>query len=262
MRENKNKTNSTNTKIKKNNDNMILKNNGSNNKQNSSKNSTNDNSKKGKSNCYKSSNNINVYNIGVKNVYVDNKSVNIYSGNNINKEIQENISYSRKSSANTPNNNYCNRQKHKKTSNRIQSVNIDKNKNIGYKITSDEQNQSFKFNSPAIVRKDIFGSVIEKHGKQKISFADNPLIKPMNKSRSCPDIKGDNNKNNNNKNEGKEGENIDQNSKLYDPFAEVILIQSYKALNKKNVYGDKPRTRTTVAKDTELICCGTYCNIF
>ena len=262
IREYRHKSNVSSAKNNKNNDFISLINNNFNNSYfaipNSSKNSTKD--MKGRSNLgsHKSSSNINVYNIGVKNVYVDNKSVNVYAGQNIFQDFPDNISsYSRKSSENNPNNLYINRKKNKKgTYNKIHNINIDKKGNLGYKITSGEQNQSFKFNYPNI-RKDIFGSVIEHNGKQKISFADNPLVKKsMNKSKSCPDINNDNN------NVKIDGVVCDKNSKYYDPFAEVILIQSYKELNKKNVYGDKPRTRSSVAKDTELICCGTYCNIF
>ena len=85
------------------------------------------------------------------------------------------------------------------------------------------------------IRKDIFGEIIRKGGKQKISFADNVLLSVI------EDIE-DNDNNNNKKNIYK-----------YDNIVEIIDVESYKKQNKiMNFEG---------SNEKETICCES-CNIF
>ena len=88
------------------------------------------------------------------------------------------------------------------------------------------------------IRKDIFGEIIKKGGKQKISFADNVLLSVIEDNED-----NDNNKNNINKN----------NVYKYDNIVEIIDVESYKNQNKFMNYERN--------NEKEIICCET-CNIF
>ena len=93
------------------------------------------------------------------------------------------------------------------------------------------------------IRKDIFGEIIKKGGKQKISFADNVLLSVIEDNED-----NDNNNNDNNKN------NINKNTVYkYDNIVEIIDVESYKNQNKFMNYERN--------NEKEIICCET-CNIF
>ena len=93
------------------------------------------------------------------------------------------------------------------------------------------------------IRKDIFGEIIRKGGKQKISFADNVLLSVIEDNEDNDNNNNDNNKNNINKN----------NVYKYDNIVEIIDVESYKNQNKFMNYERN--------NEKEIICCET-CNIF
>ena len=93
------------------------------------------------------------------------------------------------------------------------------------------------------IRKDIFGEIIKKGGKQKISFADNVLLSVIEDNEDNDNNNNDNNKNNINKN----------NVYKYDNIVEIIDVESYKNQNKFMNYERN--------NEKEIICCET-CNIF
>ena len=93
------------------------------------------------------------------------------------------------------------------------------------------------------IRKDIFGEIIKKGGKQKISFADNVLLSVIEDNEDNDNNNNDNNKNNINKN----------NVYKYDNIVEIIDVESYKNQNKFMNYERND--------EKETICCET-CNIF
>ena len=96
------------------------------------------------------------------------------------------------------------------------------------------------------IRKDIFGEIIKKGGKQKISFADNVLLSVI------EDIE-DNDNNNNNNNNNNSNINNSKNVYKYDNIVEIIDVESYKKQNKiMNFEG---------SNEKETICCES-CNIF
>jgi len=103
------------------------------------------------------------------------------------------------------------------------------------------------------IRKDIFGEIIRKGGKQKISFADNVLLSVIEDNE---DNEKNNNNNNSNNNSSSNSSIIINKKKTihkYENIAEVIDVESYKKLNKlMNFEGNN---------DKEIICCET-CNIF
>ena len=205
-------------------------------------------------------NNINIYNIGINNIYCNNSKLNITHKKDENKKHKNIMGstdtitlYTKNGQSNistNPSNTFMNFQRNplKRPSNIS-----NKNRCNKYKLSNKYQNNipiySCKFNLMTY-RKDAFGSIIKKNGKQKISFADSPFIlKSMNKSRSCPDIKSKKVK----------FSNDNKNSKNNSDLAEVILIKSYKNLNRMNMYNGRGGN---INDDSELVCCSSFCNIF
>ncbi len=78
------------------------------------------------------------------------------------------------------------------------------------------------------IRKDIFGEEIKKGGKQRISFADNILLKDDIINKNC--------------------ENITRNK--LDNFVEIIDVISYKKENKLNYY----KSNSIASYDDEICC--------
>ena len=193
-------------------------------------------------------NNINIYNLGIDNIHRGNKKLNTAIKKDCNKNLLGSTD-----TITLPSNMHFQRNKIRKL------TNVSNIRNTKYKLSYKNQNTNRIYScrfSLKTYRKDAFGSIIKKNGKQKISFADNPFIqKSMNKSKSCPDIKD----------KKKKGINLkllneNKNTKNNSDLAEVILIKSYKKINKMNMYGGRNNNGNNY--DSELNCCSSFCNIF
>ena len=90
------------------------------------------------------------------------------------------------------------------------------------------------------IRKDIFGEIIKKGGKQKISFADDALFHVNENEEDSEYMSEQNNK---------------KNKKFESSLIEIIEVVSYKEQNKNNVFKVKKEF------DGEDVCCET-CEIF
>ena len=90
------------------------------------------------------------------------------------------------------------------------------------------------------IRKDIFGEIIKKGGKQKISFADDELFCVHENKEDSEIMSEPNNK---------------KAKKVESTLIEIIDVVSYKEQNKNNVF------KANKEIDTEDICCES-CQIF
>ena len=192
-------------------------------------------------------NNINIFNLGLNNMYYYNKKLN----DNVDRNLMENIDTVTLNPKNIQSNISTNHSNINFQANHFRKLsNISNNRSNKYKLSYENQNNTplhtCKFNLMTF-RKDAFGSIIKKNGKHKISFADSPFIqKSMVKSRSCSNIKNK--------------KTIVENSKNRNELAEVILIKRYKNSNKNNMIVGK--VKVSNCGSNELVCCSNFCKIF
>ena len=119
-------------------------------------------------------------------------------------------------------------------SNIINNISIIKIKELSFQKLKTRSTSIITYSSTNEIRKDIFGEEIKKGGKQRISFADNILLKDDIINKNC--------------------ENITRNK--LDNFVEIIDVISYKKENKLNYYKSN-----SIASYDDEICCES-CNIY
>jgi len=113
-------------------------------------------------------------------------------------------------------------------SNIINNISIIKIKELSFQKLKTRSTSIITYSSTNEIRKDIFGEEIKKGGKQRISFADNILLKDDIINKNC--------------------ENITRNK--LDNFVEIIDVISYKKENKLNYY----KSNCIASYDDEICC--------
>ena len=113
-------------------------------------------------------------------------------------------------------------------SNIINNISIIKIKELSFQKLKTRSTSIITYSSTNEIRKDIFGEEIKKGGKQRISFADNILLKDDIINKNC--------------------ENITRNK--LDNFVEIIDVISYKKENKLNYY----KSNSIASYDDEICC--------
>ena len=113
-------------------------------------------------------------------------------------------------------------------SNIINNISIIKIKELSFQKLKTRSTSIITYSSTNEIRKDIFGEEIKKGGKQRISFADNILLKDDIINKNC--------------------ENITRNK--LDNFVEIIDVISYKKENKLNYY----KSNSIATYDDEICC--------
>ena len=113
-------------------------------------------------------------------------------------------------------------------SNIINNISIIKIKELSFQKLKTRSTSIITYSSTNEIRKDIFGEEIKKGGKQRISFADNILLKDDIINKNC--------------------ENITRNK--LDNFVEIIDVISYKKENKLNYY----KSNSITSYDDEICC--------
>ena len=112
-------------------------------------------------------------------------------------------------------------------SNIINNISIIKIKELSFQKLKTRSTSIITYSSTNEIRKDIFGEEIKKGGKQRISFADNILLKDDIINKNC---------------------DITRNK--LDNFVEIIDVISYKKENKLNYY----KSNSITSYDDEICC--------